>query len=235
MGNNFLERTQSALGEELMKKFSQYKYCVVGCGGTGALFAEMLARTGARKISLIDGDAVDASNLNRVISFVRDDVGNSKVDVLQSRLRNINPDIEITAINCYFREHDPNDADGQGARDEVCNADIIVLAVDQNEYRILCEELCYLEDKNKKLISVGVQVDGPGSASYECSWCRKTPQKKRKEEGYGIGSYASIVIEATAVAFSMLLHNLMNPDLSGFNYFYKSYKNFDPEISTRKP
>ena len=137
MNNDILKRTSSALGEELMAKFQQYKFCIVGCGGTGALFAEMLVRTGAQKITLIDGDTVEASNLNRVISFVYQDIDKQKVDVLKSRLKSANPDIEITSIDCYLREYDPGDPDGQKARDGVCNSDLIIITVDKNISRIL--------------------------------------------------------------------------------------------------
>lgn len=229
MSSDFLSRTSRALGDKLISELQQHKFCVVGCGGTGALFAEMLVRTGAQKITLIDGDNVDESNLNRVISFVHEDVDKPKVDVLKSRLESVNSSITVKAISCHFREYDPNDSNGQEARDAICNSDVIVIAVDKNKDRIMCEKLCYSDDLHKKVIGIGVYVNDTGSAGYECSWCLRTPDSKKDEEGYGIGSYASIVIEATAVAFSMLLHNLKNPVSSDFNYFFKSYKNFVPQ------
>ena len=192
------------------------------------MFAEMLVRTGAQKITLIDGDKVDESNLNRVISFVYEDVGKSKVDVLKSRLESINSNTTVKAVSCHFREYDPNDSNGQEARDEICNSDVVVIAVDKNKDRMMCEKLCY-EDVHKKVIGIGVYVNEGGFAGYECSWSPRTPDSKKEEEGYGIGSYASIVIEATAVAFSMLLHNLKNPVSSNLKYFFKSYKNFVPQ------
>ena len=229
MGNDFLSRTSRALGEKLISELQQHKFCVVGCGGTGALFAEMLVRTGAEKITLIDGDRVDESNLNRVISFVHEDVGIPKVDVLKSRLEGVNSSITVKAISCHFREHDPNDFNGQAARDAIWNSDVIAIAVDKNKDRIMCEKLCYSGDIHKKVIGIGVYVNDIGSAGYECSWRPRTPDSKKEEENYGIGSYASIVIEATAVAFSMLLHNLKNPGSSDFKYFFKSYENFVPQ------
>jgi len=227
--NKILERTLPALGQKLIAEIERYKYCIVGCGGTGALFAEMLARTGAKKITLIDGDTVAASNLNRVISFVRQDVGCPKVNVLEARLKKINDKIEVASIECCLREHDPEDTKGQEVRDAICNADVVVIGIDDNRHRIICEELCRSNDPKKKVVSLGVHVNNDGSATYECSWNPKTSPDKDEEEGYGVGSYASIVIEATAVAFSMLLHHLRNPDSNSFNYFFKSYKHFAPE------
>lgn len=219
-------RTEQALGDNLVNKLRQYKYCVVGCGGTGALFAEMLVRSGAKNIALVDGDTVGESNLNRVVSFVHDDVGNSKVDVLAARLKNINSDIAMKCANCHCRD-DRSDTKGQLSRDLVYNADIVIIAVDKNKDRITCEKLCY-EDSKKKVLSIGVYVHLDGCAGYECAWRPETPEDKTDKEGYGNGSYASIVIEATSVAFDMLLHNLANPNSKEFHHFYKSYKNFVP-------
>lgn len=228
MKGDFLERTSPALGEELMSEFRQRKFCVVGCGGTGALFAEMLVRTGARKVTLIDGDIVEASNLNRVVGFVRGDIGKLKVEVLKSRLENINPDAHVTPINCHLRQLDLGDCEGQRSRDAVYSSGIAIIAVDKNWSRIECEKLC--REGAVKYLGIGVYVDEIGSAGYECYWgsLRKTPTKKEEDKGYGRGSYAAIVIEATSVAFSMLLHHLRNPGSRDFGYFSKSYENFAP-------
>lgn len=233
MKGDFLERTSSALGEELMSEFEQKKFCVVGCGGTGALFAEMLVRTGARRVTLIDGDSVEASNLNRVVGFVHRDIGKPKVKVLKSRLKSINPDTHVTPIDCHLRQRDPKDRKGQRARNEVYNSDIAIIAVDKNRYRIECEKLC--QEGGVKYLGIGVYVDEIGSAGYECYWSslreiRETPEKEKGAEGYGRGSYAAIVIEATSVAFSMLQHHLSNPDSRDFGCFFKSYKNFVPVL-----
>lgn len=227
--DEILKRTREALGQSLVDKLKQQQYCVVGCGGTGALFAEMLVRTGAQKITLIDGDTVDGSNLNRVISFVQSDIGCKKVEALESRLKSVNTNICVTSISCHLREHDCADPKGGKARDAICDSDVVIVAMDKNKCRIVCEELCLSNDPKKKVLSIGVHIDADGVANYECTWRPKTPIDKEEEEGYGIGSYASIVIEATAVAFTMLLHHLENPDSNCFKYWSKSYKNFTPE------
>ena len=66
---DFTDRTAKALGDDVMDKLRTKRFSVVGCGGTGANFAEMLVRSGATQIDLIDGDVVNESNLNRVSSF----------------------------------------------------------------------------------------------------------------------------------------------------------------------
>lgn len=232
--DNFLARTEKALGKGLIKKIQSNKYCIVGCGGTGALFAELLVRTGAKHLTLIDGDKVSESNLNRVLSFTRCDIEKKKVAVLQSRLKKINPDITISAYSCMLREQDSSDTDGQKVRDAIHGSNIVIIAMDNNTSRIICENLCF--DCNRiKTLSIGVRTDTEaGDAEYECTWMPKTPPGMKEKEGYGNGSYASIVVEATSVAFSMLLHHLKNPDSKKFRSYSRTYKNFIPIIESLK-
>ena len=72
------KRTTAALGDELMERLSSLQFCIVGCGGTGANFAEMLVRTGANRLVLIDGGCVKKSGLNRVFGFTVQDVGKTE-------------------------------------------------------------------------------------------------------------------------------------------------------------
>lgn len=88
---DFTDRTAKALGPAVMDKLRTLRFCVVGCGGTGANFAEMLVRSGATHVTLIDGDTVDESNLNRVSSFAWYDVESPKVVALRARLDAIRP------------------------------------------------------------------------------------------------------------------------------------------------
>ena len=55
------ERTFAALGGELMERLKTLQFCIVGCGGTGATFADMLVRTGATRLVLNDGGTVKKS------------------------------------------------------------------------------------------------------------------------------------------------------------------------------
>ncbi len=221
-----LDRTRTAIGDDLIVTLQKKQFCIVGCGGTGALFAEMLVRTGANKLVLIDGDDVEYSNLNRVIGFTKKDVGHKKVCVLKSRFEQITSDLEIETVATNLRKYYKDDKDGQIARDAVCDADIIIIAVDNNEIRIECEKLS--GSYKKMFMGIGVFINEGGHSGFECAWMRKTPEEKKGDEGYGAGSYISIVVEATSVAFSMLLHHLKNPNSDNFRYYYKEYKDHAP-------
>ena len=76
--NNFLHSTTVGLGKDLVEVLQQKQFCVVGCGAVGVAFAEMLMRSGATKLYLIDGDEVERKNLNRLTGFVESDVGKKK-------------------------------------------------------------------------------------------------------------------------------------------------------------
>ncbi len=57
-----MTRTREALGGDLMKQLNSLHFCIVGCGGTGTTFSEMLVRSGAKNIDLVDGGNVDLTN-----------------------------------------------------------------------------------------------------------------------------------------------------------------------------
>lgn len=228
------ERTTAALGGELMEQLKTLRFCIVGCGGTGANFADMLVRTGGRRLALVDGGIVKESGLNRVPSFTQKDVGEPKVKVLERHLRAVaGDDLDVHSLYDSFRQPDmilDDNPIGQCVRDAVHDADVVFTASDTNTSRLAIEELCREKDSGM-LLSCGVRVDRKaGVYEYECAWSPKTPKDQADVEGYGPenASFASIVIEATAVAFNMLLSHLQNGE-SQFRYYRKKYDtNFMP-------
>lgn len=221
------DRTAKALGEEVMRQLRSLRFCVVGCGGTGATFAEMLVRSGALRLTLIDGTDVDESNLNRVFGFYASDVGSPKVDVLERRLRGICQDLEILALRDSFKEPEdilPGYPIGQRVRDAVHDADIVFIGTDTNKSRLAIERLCR-DGLRRSFLSCGVRVDqDAGVYEFECSWRPATPAARQDAEGYGPenASYISIVQEATSIAFSMLLSHLKSPR-SDFRSYFRTY------------
>ncbi len=80
---------------EAQEKLKLANVLVVGCGGIGCLSAELLARAGVGKITLIDADVIETSNLQRQIAYTPADLGFYKAEILAKRLMQINPYIEI--------------------------------------------------------------------------------------------------------------------------------------------
>jgi len=88
-------RTVLLLGEKSFKKLQNAHVLIVGLGGVGGYAAEQLARAGIGKLTLIDADTVNESNLNRQIIALHSTVGKNKTDILEIRLKDINPKIEV--------------------------------------------------------------------------------------------------------------------------------------------
>lgn len=101
---NWRERTQLMLGEESVAVLERANVLIVGVGGVGAYVAEMLARAGVGNLTLVDGDVVSNSNRNRQLVALVSTVGRAKVDVLADRLRDINPQINLTLLHEFLRD-----------------------------------------------------------------------------------------------------------------------------------
>lgn len=80
---------------------AQAHFCVVGIGGVGTWVAEALARTAIGQITLIDMDDICVTNTNRQLHALQDTVGQSKVEVMAARIRQINPDCRVNPIEDF--------------------------------------------------------------------------------------------------------------------------------------
>ena len=109
MSNNWLERTTLLLGEDKLQLLQQANVLVVGLGGVGAYAAEMIARAGVGRMTIADADTVSESNINRQLIALHSTVGKQKAELMAERLRDINPDIELTVVNRFIKD-DETDA-----------------------------------------------------------------------------------------------------------------------------
>lgn len=95
-------RTAQLIGEENVQKLFSKHVIVFGCGGVGGFVVEALARSGIGKISLVDNDLVNESNINRQIIALHSTVGKQKVEVLKDRILDINPACQVFTHNTFF-------------------------------------------------------------------------------------------------------------------------------------
>jgi tRNA A37 threonylcarbamoyladenosine dehydratase len=106
--DNDYENRFSAMGRLYgIEKFSRFKdahITIVGLGGVGSWTAESLCRSGIGKLTLIDLDEVCVSNTNRQLHALSHTIGKSKVSVLKERLQQINPEIEVNAIEDFLTQ-----------------------------------------------------------------------------------------------------------------------------------
>ena len=75
---DWLERTALLLGDEAMDAIARRHVLVVGLGGVGAYAAEQLCRAGVGELTLVDGDTIQPSNINRQLLALRSTVGRPK-------------------------------------------------------------------------------------------------------------------------------------------------------------
>lgn len=76
----------------------------MGIGGVGSWVAEGLARSGIGHLTLIDMDDVCVTNINRQIHALTDTIGQSKIEVMSSRIKGINPDCHVSLIDDFISE-----------------------------------------------------------------------------------------------------------------------------------
>ena len=106
-----LSRTAMLLGSDAMTRLSDAKVLLFGVGGVGGFAAEALARCGVGHITLVDHDTVSVSNINRQIIALHSTVGQRKVDVMQRRIADINPDCDVTVRPVFYLPESAPDFD----------------------------------------------------------------------------------------------------------------------------
>ncbi len=97
-----LERCEQLFGCEGIKKLHRSSVIIFGIGGVGGHALEVLARSGIGAITLVDADNVDITNINRQIIALHSTVGRPKVEVAAERIRDINPNCNITVIQQFY-------------------------------------------------------------------------------------------------------------------------------------
>lgn len=98
------QRTRLLLGEEKMERLQQAHVLVVGLGGVGAYAAEMICRAGVGRMTIVDADTVQPTNINRQLPALHSTMGREKAEVLAARFKDINPDIQLTVLPVFLKD-----------------------------------------------------------------------------------------------------------------------------------
>jgi len=98
------QRTRLLLGEEKMERLQQAHVLVVGLGGVGAYAAEMICRAGVGRMTIVDADTVQPTNINRQLPALHSTLEMSKAEILEKRFRDINPEIELTVLPVFLKD-----------------------------------------------------------------------------------------------------------------------------------
>lgn len=102
MDKFWLERTELLIQKQGLEKLQNASVLVVGLGGVGSFAAEFLARSGVGKMTIVDGDTVDITNINRQLPALHSTIDLPKVELVGNRLVDINPELQLTKINEFL-------------------------------------------------------------------------------------------------------------------------------------
>ena len=121
-------------------------FCIIGIGGVGSWVAEALARNGVGHITLIDLDDICITNINRQIHALSDTIGESKVEVMGERIKQINPDCQVNIIEDFITVENLSDLLNK-------NYDFVIDAIDSVDIKTRLIAFC---KRNKlPIITIG--------------------------------------------------------------------------------
>lgn len=104
MSYSWNTRTALLFGEKRMEKLANSHVLIVGLGGVGAYAAEQICRAGIGRMTIIDADIVNESNINRQLPALHSTLGEPKAEVVGRRLLDINPELKLTILNEFLRD-----------------------------------------------------------------------------------------------------------------------------------
>ena len=105
---NIFSRAELLLGEEALEKLRSARVALFGIGGVGSFAAEALARGGVGHITLVDGDTVSITNINRQLIALHSTVGKEKTAVMAERIADISPETEVETYPVVYGAENRN-------------------------------------------------------------------------------------------------------------------------------
>lgn len=126
-------------GSAAMQKLHHAHVCVVGIGGVGSWAVEALARTGIGRLTLIDGDDISRSNMNRQCHTLESTIGQMKVAVMKQRVLDINPDCQVQIVESYLSD---DNIFNLLLADTAQPFDCVIDAIDRIKYKALMIYFC---------------------------------------------------------------------------------------------
>ena len=178
--DTIFERSLLLFGEEGLNNLLKSHVLVAGVGGVGGFVIEALARAGVGEITIVDHDIVSSSNINRQIIALHSTIDLYKVDVMQQRVADINPNCKINVLNTFLKADDM----------EVLfegKFDYVVDAIDSLNSKVKLVETAY--KNGVKIVSsmgAGRRVDpnkiivADFSKTHTCGLARQFRQRLRK-------------------------------------------------------
>ncbi|MET0266443.1 MAG: HesA/MoeB/ThiF family protein [Duganella sp.] len=188
---------------------------VIGAGGLGSPAAMYLASAGVGRITIVDDDSVDLTNLQRQIAHTSARVGQPKAQSAQQTMLEINPGIEVTAL--------AERLDGARLAQLVADADVVLDCTDNFATRHAINRACVAQ--GKPLVSgAAIRFDGqvsvfdPRSSAQPCYACLFPPEQQAEEVACAtMGVFAPLVgvIGAMQAAEALKLLMQVGQSLAG--------------------
>lgn len=160
------------IGVEGQERIRQGRVLVVGAGGLGSPVLMYLAAAGVGTIGVVDGDVVDASNLQRQIMHFTADIGRLKVESAQEKAKEINPNVKVERHDAFLH--------ADNAADIINRYDFVVDATDNFACKFLINDACVMAGKAFSHAGV-LRFEGqtfthvPGAACYRCLFKEPPP------------------------------------------------------------
>jgi tRNA A37 threonylcarbamoyladenosine dehydratase len=199
----WMSRTQLLLGDDSTNLLIQKHVLVVGLGGVGGICAEMIARAGVGKMTIVDADTIDLSNTNRQIPALHSTAGLLKTEVMAARLKDINPQLNLTIKSIYIKEEETTIL-----LDE-CHYDYAVDCIDTLSPKVFFIKSCI--DRNIPIVSslgAGGKLDPSQvvitdiSKTYQCNLASYV---RKKLHALGIYKGLTVVFSAEKVDQSKII------------------------------
>ena len=128
-------RTARMLGEKAVERLNEANVLLFGVGGVGSFAAEALARAGVGSLTLVDGDEVALSNLNRQLVALHSTLGMPKAQAMAERIRDINPECRVEARVLFYGRDTAQEID-------FTRYDYVIDAIDSVASKVMIAEAC---------------------------------------------------------------------------------------------
>ncbi len=126
---DIFSRTKKLIGEHSFDLLNKSNVLLFGLGGVGSYIAEGLARAGLGNITIVDGDTISPSNINRQLIALHSTINQNKTDACETRMLDINPKIKIKKINNFITPENLEKID-------FSNFDFIIDAIDTTKTKL---------------------------------------------------------------------------------------------------
>ena len=216
-------RNIGTISKEEQAILVQKSVCAIGCGGLGGGVIENLVRIGVGKLTVVDCDTFDVTNLNRQVLSNEGNIGKAKAAEAVSQMKLINSEVDITPIQSEITE--------ENCRQIIVGHDLVIDAVDNIKTRFILENAC--EKENITLIHGAIggwsgqaAVIRPGDKLFHKIY-PANEEDASVDTSAGNPSFTAAVVSAmqAAEAVKVLLHKedalynkLLMIDLSEHSY-----------------